>query len=398
MHHPPTDGSQTTPDEVLISSADEQLARADEKMESADEQRGRMEEQPSRPERDEARAARRSPQDRPWLRGLVGLLLAACIFAAALASQSSQGDAVRRWTPQLISTLWLSAEKLAFSARSKPSSVQVAAAQPVVVAQAGPHEVAPTSAAVASESGQLLETMAREVVNVEREIEQLKSSQQQFASDNAKALEQIRASQDETARGNAKAAELIKASQERLAQFIAAVSEQSLGSKTSAPQPQPIAATTPTTVAHAPRTPEGSKPAATDTRTRMTQDQVTAATAVAERVTAATAVAILMARPEIKSVSDLAGKSIAIDDGQSAASGNVRNAMAAAGAAQIQLTANHTKAVDRIIDGEVPASVLALVSPEAAEGFPEIAGFKIFRIPLSERSTKPPLANGKRSS
>jgi hypothetical protein len=397
MHHPPTDSNQTTPDEVLISSVDEQLARADEKMESADEQRGRTEEQPSRPERDEARAGRRSPRDRPWLRGIVGLLLAACIFAAALASQSSQGDAVRRWTPQLISTLWLSAEKLGFSAPSKPSSVQVAAAQPVVVAQAGPHEVASTSAAMVPESGQLLETMAREVVNVEREIEQLKSSQQQFASDNAKALEQIRAGQDETARGNAKAAELIKASQERLAQLIATVSEQSLGSKTSAPQPQPISATTPA-MAHAPRTPEGSKPAATDTRTRMTQDQVTAATAVAERVTAATAVAILMARPEIKSVSDLAGKSIAIDDGQSAASGNVRNAMAAAGAAQIQLTANHTKAIDRIIDGEVPASVLALVSPEAAEGFPEIAGFKIFRIPLSERSTKPPLTNGKRSS
>jgi hypothetical protein len=30
----------------------------------------------------------------------------------------------------------------------------------------------------------------------------------------------------------------------------------------------------------------------------------------------------------------------------------------------------------------VPAAVLALVSAEAAEGFPEVAGFKIFRIPL----------------
>jgi hypothetical protein len=29
--------------------------------------------------------------------------------------------------------------------------------------------------------------------------------------------------------------------------------------------------------------------------------------------------------------------------------------------------------------------VLALVSPEAAEGFPEIAGFKIFRVQLSPR-------------
>jgi|SRR6516165_8343023 len=47
---------------------------------------------------------------------------------------------------------------------------------------------------------------------------------------------------------------------------------------------------------------------------RTTQAQVTAATAVAERVTAATAVAILMVRSEIKSLSDLAGRNIAIDD------------------------------------------------------------------------------------
>jgi len=125
------------------------------------------------------------------------------------------------------------------------------------------------------------------------------------------------------------------------------------------------------------------KLAATDSRARATLEQVTAATAVADRVTTATAVAILMARPEIKSVSDLTGRSIAIDDRQSAASSSVRIAMAAAGATEIQLTTSQTKAIDRIIGGEVPASVLTLASPEAAEGFPEIAGFKIFRIPLS---------------
>jgi hypothetical protein len=64
--------------------------------------------------------------------------------------------------------------------------------------------------------------------------------------------------------------------------------------------------------------------------------------------------------------------------------------MAAAGAAEVELTVSRTKAIDRVIGGEVPASVLTLASPEAAEGFPEIAGFKIFRIPLSERSTKSP--------
>ena len=96
-------------------------------------------------------------------------------------------------------------------------------------------------------------------------------------------------------------------------------------------------------------------------------------------------VALLIARPEIKSVSDLTGKTIAIDDRHSASVRNVRTAIVAAGAPEIQLSDGQTKAINRLISEEVLAAVLALVSPEAAEKFPEIAGFKIFRIPLSPR-------------
>jgi TRAP-type uncharacterized transport system substrate-binding protein len=99
-------------------------------------------------------------------------------------------------------------------------------------------------------------------------------------------------------------------------------------------------------------------------------------------------VAVLMARPEIKSVSDLAGKSVAIDIRQSASNGTVRTAIAAAGAAEVQLSEGQTTAINRVASGEVPAAVLALVSPEAAEAFPEIAGFRIFRVPLSPRALK----------
>jgi hypothetical protein len=99
-------------------------------------------------------------------------------------------------------------------------------------------------------------------------------------------------------------------------------------------------------------------------------------------------VALLMARPEIKSVSDLTGKIIAIDDRHSASNGNIRTAIAAAGAAEVQLSEGQAKAIDRLISGEVPAAVLTLASAEAAEWFPEIAGFKLFRIPLSPRSLK----------
>ena len=152
--------------------------------------------------------------------------------------------------------------------------------------------------------------------------------------------------------------------------------------------------------------------AAANSNARTILDQVAAATALAEHVTAAAAVAapeqkantaektaaappndtdlvaLLMARPEIKSVSDLASKNIAIDDRQSASSDSVRTAIAAAGAGEVQLSEGQTKAISRLISGEVPAAVLTLVSPEAAEWFPDIAGFKIFRVPLSPRSLK----------
>ncbi len=97
-------------------------------------------------------------------------------------------------------------------------------------------------------------------------------------------------------------------------------------------------------------------------------------------------VALVMARPEMKSVSDLANKDIAMDGEPSASNGSVRTAIVAAGAAEVQLSKGEAKAIDRLIAGEVPAAVLTLVSPEAAEAFPDIAGFRIFRIPLSPKA------------
>jgi TRAP-type uncharacterized transport system substrate-binding protein len=84
-------------------------------------------------------------------------------------------------------------------------------------------------------------------------------------------------------------------------------------------------------------------------------------------------------------VSDLAGRNVAIEDRRSASNASIRTAIAAAGAAEVQLNEGQIKALDRVIGGEVPAAVLALVSPEAAEWFPEIPGFRIFRVPLAPR-------------
>ena len=75
--------------------------------------------------------------------------------------------------------------------------------------------------------------MASDLANVEREIEQLKTSQEQVARDNASAIEQLKASEKQTASDNAKAIEQFKASR-----------EQNLRPKTTAPPSRPTVAST----------------------------------------------------------------------------------------------------------------------------------------------------------
>ena len=128
---------------------------------------------------------------------------------------------------------------------------------------------------------------------------------------------------------------------------------------------------------------------------RTTQEQVAAASAVAERMSVPTLdasldalVAVLVAGPDVKSVADLTGKTIAIDDRYSEQSiSRVRTAMVAAGAPEIQLSKGQTNAINRLVAKEVSAAVVGLVSAGAADSFPELARLRIFRVPLSARST-----------
>lgn len=95
-------------------------------------------------------------------------------------------------------------------------------------------------------------------------------------------------------------------------------------------------------------------------------------------------VALVLARPEINSLSDLNNKSIAITEKQSASSGRVSAALMAAGAAEVQFSEVKNSAIDRLISGEVPAAVV-LASREVANLFPEVEGFRTFRVPLKAR-------------
>jgi ABC-type amino acid transport substrate-binding protein len=99
-------------------------------------------------------------------------------------------------------------------------------------------------------------------------------------------------------------------------------------------------------------------------------------------------VAIVMAGPDIKSVSDLKGRTIAIDDRYSVSGSTVRTAIVAAGAPQVQLSEGQGTAMNRLSNGEVPAAVVALVTPDVADKFPAFAGYRMFQVPLSPYSLK----------
>jgi hypothetical protein len=96
-------------------------------------------------------------------------------------------------------------------------------------------------------------------------------------------------------------------------------------------------------------------------------------------------IALVLTRPEINSLSDLNNKAIAITEKQSASSGRVSAALMAAGAAEVQFSEVKSSAIDRLISGEVPAAVV-LASREVANLFPEVEGFRTFRVPLSMKA------------
>jgi len=244
--------------DVLIARADERLAGIYEQFARADEQLARITEQLSTLEHDAAHRRSAVSGQLPSrggsaLRGIIGLLAATCIFAAAFVSQSADSGAAKqmitRWAPQLLKTSSLPPDKPGLAAQPSPgpSAPQVAAAEPIPrapSAQTEPQGLVPTAAPLSDESAQKLETMASDLAKVEHEIEQLKTSQEQTARANASAIEQLKASQEQTVRDNASAVEQLKASREQIANFIAGASRQNSQAKATAPPSRPTATLT----------------------------------------------------------------------------------------------------------------------------------------------------------
>ena len=236
------DTKQTDPHDVnpglstqeieLVTRADERLAHAYEQIARADEQLTRVNEKIARLEHDAARTKSvnrfgQPSRGRPALRGFVALLLTAGICIAAFASQSSGETAklmISRWSPQPAAASPLPAETAKLADQHSPPAVQLATADVSQIppsAQPAPQDAA--AAPIPPELTQLLQTMARDLANLQQGIEQLKTSQEEMVRENARTAEQL------------------KASQEQMARAIADVSEQNLRRRASAASPPPIA-------------------------------------------------------------------------------------------------------------------------------------------------------------
>src|ERR1700730_12798302 len=122
---------QADPRHVLVARADEELTHAYEQITRADEQISRAEKQLSKLEHDAARPAvpgKRSSLGGQAVRGFTGLMLTACICAAAIVWPSSYGDAAKqitaRWAAQLAPTSSLRLETPGLPAQPSPPTVQ----------------------------------------------------------------------------------------------------------------------------------------------------------------------------------------------------------------------------------------------------------------------------------
>jgi hypothetical protein len=232
-----------------IARADEQLARVNEQLSKLDQEGTRPPSHPKNPTK-WLRPPDRGVQGKPVLRGLIGLLLASGICVAALAAQSSYGDAARasmdRWFAHAVSPWSLPQEKREISSAlptTQTTATYAALQEAGPLRQTTPHDSIPAAAPSSAELAPTLQGMSGDLPNPQQAIEQLKASQDQIVRDLGQLSEQLTAVQAQMVRDRTDAAEQLRMVQERNAGMTANASEQILRPKTPPPSPRPIAAT-----------------------------------------------------------------------------------------------------------------------------------------------------------
>ena len=166
---------------------------------------------------------------RRLLRGVIGMILTACVAGAAMLWQS-HSDVVRQIVTKSVAPIIV-----ALLSRKESPAVEEPSGSPVVQASVAPAASAPsasqnaadnpgsTAASPSPEAAQLLQSLARELANLRQDMEQMKA-----------AIAELKASDDQMAR------EIVKASDRATDKAL----EQALRPKVSMaspPQSQPIA-------------------------------------------------------------------------------------------------------------------------------------------------------------
>lgn len=98
---------------------------------------------------------------------------------------------------------------------------------------------------------------------------------------------------------------------------------------------------------------------------------------------AAPTVLIILAQQSVTMLADLNNKAVVIAGVKTISRADVATALSEAGARAVQLTEGTKSDIDRLVDGEVTAIVVARVTPAKAKLFPEIAGFRLLRVAVT---------------
>jgi len=174
---------------------------------------------------DPAEAPARTSLGRRLLRGVIGLVLTACVAGAAMLWQS-HGDVVRQVVTKSVVPLvvaLLSRESPAVEPPSGPPVVQASAVSGSSAPQTEADNPGSTIASPSPEAAQLLQSLTRELANLRQDMEQMKT-----------AIAELKASDDLMAREIAKASD--KATDKALEQAL-----RPRVSMVSPPQAQPAA-------------------------------------------------------------------------------------------------------------------------------------------------------------
>lgn len=93
--------------------------------------------------------------------------------------------------------------------------------------------------------------------------------------------------------------------------------------------------------------------------------------------------ALLLTANDTGEISALSGKVVALNDSLAGSAALIRTAIVAAGAPNVQLSDSQEAPLEALRRGEISAAVLGVVTAEQAQTFPEVSGFRLFRVPLA---------------